>query len=107
MHRNTGYQDMSSTKSLISFSTMEFLKLVDYRDKGVHPGRGWGYFGYVTCPICMYAWEAVAKFNTRGKECPSCGHCDENFIWIELVPYKGEGAMLNPVGEGYDIVTPN
>lgn len=86
---------------------MEFLRLVDYRKNGTHPGRGWGVFDYVRCPICMYAWTAVAIFNTKGKECPNCEYYDRNFIWLELVPYKGEGAMLNPVGEDYDFVTPN
>ena len=107
MHRATGYPEMNSTKSSISFTITEFLRLVDYRDNGTHPGRGYGVYDYVKCAMCGYAWSAIVLMNTKGKECPNCKYYDENFMWIELVPYKGEGAMLNPIGQGYDIVTDN
>lgn len=45
--------------------------------------------------------------NTKGKECPQCGFFDPSFAWIELTEFKGEGAMLSPIGEDYSIVTKN
>ena len=86
---------------------MEFKCLVDQSINGIPPGSGWGVFEYVKCDICMHAWTMVAMLNTRGKECPHCGHFDPDFIWLELKEFKGEGAMLNPIGNRYSIVNKN
>lgn len=86
---------------------MEFLRLIDYAKNGVPPGGGWGHFDYITCKYCYYAWAGVAMFNTKGKECPLCHTVDKEHVWLEYSEYHGEGAMLSPIGNRYEIVTKN
>jgi len=107
MHRATGYQGVNFTKSYISFTLTEFLTLIENAQEGTPPGTGWGVFPSAYCKQCGHEWTAVAMFNTKGKECPSCGHFDVESIWIQESNYKGEGAFLNPVGRNYTIVNKN
>lgn len=101
------YDELSSTPSLISITSTQFLKLVKNAREGTPPGNGWGFFPYVKCKRCKCAWEAEAMFNTKGRECPYCGFYDKEAVWTEQTEYKGEGAFLNPVGKDYSIVNKN
>lgn len=105
--KNAEYPGKNAMPFSISFTSMEFLRLVDDRLQGNKPGNRWGVFDHVTCDHCYYKWVAISMFNTKGKHCPQCGYSDPDWIWMEYSEYKGEGAFLNPVGKDYSLVTKN